>query len=162
MKISLKIFLGYFLLVGLAAWFVLAIFVEEVKPGVRQAMEDSLIDSANVLAELATQELITGQIQTGIFSQSFSRYLARENKASIWGVDKKSADYRVYITDGKGIVVFDSSGTALGQDYSRWNDVLLTLQGKYGARSSPHSVSRRCAQQAHRARSSCRAANGSR
>lgn len=137
MKISLKIFLGYFLLVGLAAWFVLAIFVEEVKPGVRQAMEDSLIDTANVLAELATEDLKTGQIQTGIFSQSFSRYLARESQANIWGVHKESADYRVYITNTKGIVVFDSSGSALGQDYSRWNDVFLTLQGKYGARSSP-------------------------
>ena len=48
MNISLKIFLGYFLLVGLAAWFVLIIFVDEVKPGVRQAMEDALVDTATV------------------------------------------------------------------------------------------------------------------
>lgn len=33
-------------------------------------------------------------------------------------------------------MIFDSSGRALGQDYSRWNDVWLTLRGEYGARSS--------------------------
>jgi len=31
-------------------------------------------------------------------------------------------------------VRFDSEGRALGTDYSRWNDVYLTLRGKYGAR----------------------------
>lgn len=38
-------------------------------------------------------------------------------------------------------MVFDSSGQATGQDYSRWNDVWLTLRGQYGARSTrsdPH------------------------
>ncbi len=137
MKISLKIFLGYFLLVGLAAWFVLTIFVEEVKPGVRQAMEDTLVDTANVLAEFAAPDVKTGNIQTGAFAQSLAQYKARAAKANIWGVKKQSADYRVYITNTKGIVTFDSANLALGQDYSRWNDVYLTLRGKYGVRSSP-------------------------
>ena len=137
MKISLKIFLGYFLLVGLAAWFVLTIFVDEVKPGVRQAMEDTLVDTANVLAEFAANDVKTGNIQTGAFAQSLAQYKARATKASIWGVKKQAADYRVYITDVNGVVIFDSSNLALGQDYSRWNDVYLTLRGKYGVRSSP-------------------------
>ena len=137
MNISLKIFLGYFLLVGLAAWFVLIIFVDEVKPGVRQAMEDALVDTANVLAELAANDVKAGNIQTGNFAQSLAQYRARSEKANIWGVNKQTADYRVYITDAKGIVIFDSSNLALGQDYSQWRDVYLTLHGKYGARSSP-------------------------
>lgn len=137
MKISLKIFLGYFALVGLAAWFVLAIFVDEVKPGVRQAMEDTLIDTANVLAELAANDVKAGNIQSGNFAKGLVQYQLRAVKADIWGVKKQTADYRVYITDDKGIVIFDTSNTALGQDYSRWNDVYLTLRGKYGVRSSP-------------------------
>ncbi|NOU25982.1 MAG: two-component system sensor histidine kinase CreC [Methylotenera sp.] len=136
MKISLKIFLGYFLLVGLAAWFVLYVFVDEVKPGVRQAMEDTLVDTANVLAELATNDVKTGTIQTGNFAQSLAQYQSRASKANIWGIKKQVADYRVYITNDKGIVIFDSAKLALGQDYSRWNDVYLTLRGKYGVRSS--------------------------
>ena len=142
MKISLKIFLGYFLLVGLAAWFVLTIFVDEVKPGVRQAMEDTLVDTANVLAEMAANDVKTGTIQTGNFAKSIAQYQVRATKvttstANISGIKKQSADYRVYITDAKGMVIFDSAHLALGQDYSKWNDVHLTLRGKYGVRSSP-------------------------
>lgn len=137
MKISLKIFLGYFLLVGLAAWFVLIIFVDEVKPGVRQAMEDALVDTANVLAELALNDVKTGNIETGNFAQSLAQYQARATKANIWGIKKQAADYRVYITNEQGIVIFDSAKLAVGQDYSKWNDVYLTLHGKYGVRSSP-------------------------
>lgn len=136
MKISLKIFLGYFLLVGLAAWFVLTVFIDEVKPGVRQAMEDTLVDTANVLAELAANDVKTGNIQSGNFAKGLAQYQARATKADIWGVKKQTADYHVYITDNKGIVILDTSNTALGQDYSSWNDVYLTLRGKYGARSS--------------------------
>lgn len=135
-NISLKIFLGYFLLVGLAAWFVLTIFVDEVKPGVRQAMEDALVDTASVLAELAKDDIVTGNLQSGYFAHALNNYQKRANKANIWGVKKQSSDYRVYITDEQGIVTFDSANLALGQDYSQWNDVYLTLQGKYGARSS--------------------------
>jgi two-component system, OmpR family, sensor histidine kinase CreC len=136
MKISLKIFLGYFVLVGLAAWFVLTVFVDEVKPGVRQAMEDTLVDTANVLAELAASDVKTGNIENGNFSKGLAQYQARATKADIWGVRKQTADYRVYITDVRGIVIFDSGNLALGQDYSKWNDVYLTLRGKYGVRSS--------------------------
>jgi two-component system, OmpR family, sensor histidine kinase CreC len=139
-NISLKIFLGYFLLVGLAAWFVLNIFVAEVKPGVRQAMEDALVDTASVLAELAKADVETGNIQSGHFAAALNAYQSRANKANIWGVKKESADYRVYITDIKGMVIFDSAHLALGQDYSQWNDVYLTLQGKYGVRSSAEMI----------------------
>ena len=130
------------MLVGLAAWFVLTIFVDEVKPGVRQAMEDTLVDTANVLAELAAKDVKTGNIADGDFAQGLSQYQARANYpnkslADISGIRKQTADYRVYITNARGIVIFDSANLALGQDYSKWNDVYLTLHGKYGVRSSP-------------------------
>ena len=130
------------MLVDLAAWFVLTIFVDEVKPGVRQTMEDTLVDTANVLAELAASDVRSGIISNGNFANSLSLYQARATKAdtsnaNISGVRKQTADYRVCITDVKGIVIFDSANLALGQDYSQWNDVYLTLRGKYGVRSSP-------------------------
>jgi two-component system, OmpR family, sensor histidine kinase CreC len=71
-----------------------------------------------------------------ILQKALAQYQARGTKAEIWGVRKQTADYRVYITDAKGIVIFDSANLALGQDYSKWNDVYLTLRGKYGVRSS--------------------------
>jgi two-component system sensor histidine kinase CreC len=42
----------------------------------------------------------------------------------------------MYVTDEKGVVRYDSEGLATGQDYSRWNDVMLTLRGQYGVRAT--------------------------
>lgn len=137
MRISLRILLGYFLIVGVAAWFVLSVFQQEIKPGVRQALEDSLVDSANLLAELAAPGLADGTLADGDFARAVAAYRVREVDALISGHRKTSLDLRVYVTDARGTVVFDSDGEAVGADYSRWNDVYLTLQGRYGARSSP-------------------------
>ena len=57
-------------------------------------------------------------------------------QADIWGLRKEAVNHRIYVTDASGKVLLDSAGVAVGQDYSRWNDVYLTLRGQYGARSS--------------------------
>lgn len=136
MRIGLRIFLGYFLIVALAALLLAQVFVAQVKPGVRQAMEDTLVDTANVLAELATDDFLAGQLADGAFARRVSALAQRDPGADIWGFKKRPGTYRVYATDARGIVVFDSSGRDVGKDYSRWNDVYLTLRGRYGARST--------------------------
>jgi len=135
-RLSLRVFLGFFLIVGLVAYAVLHTFVQEVKPGVRQGMEVALVDTANLLAELAGPELKAGTLDHGSFRQAVERYVARMPQARIWGLDKRGADFRVYLTDAKGTLLYDSEGGAPGTDFSGWNDVRLTLQGRYGARST--------------------------
>src|SRR5579864_8569990 len=108
MRLGLRIFLGYFLIVGLAAWLVLSVFVGEIKPGVRQAMEDTLVDTANVLALLAADDMASGHIADGAFARRVGALAKRDVHARIWGFRKDSLDYRVYVTDARGIVVFDS------------------------------------------------------
>ncbi|GAA3929594.1 two-component system sensor histidine kinase CreC [Luteimonas lutimaris] len=136
MKIGLRILLGYFVIVALAAWLLGNVFVQEVKPGVRQAMEDTLADTANALAELAADDFLAGHIADGRFARRMRALGERDIDAHIWGFRKQASDYRVYVTDARGIVVFDSAGRDMGRDYSRWNDVFLTLRGQYGARST--------------------------
>ena len=136
MNITLRLLLGYFLIVGLAAWFVLTSFIEEVKPGVRQTMEETLVDTANLLAELATEHYRNGKLDTRQFAEAFARYQARDPHARIWEFKKDELDLQVYLTDAKGIVIYDSENEALGKDYSQWNDVYLTLRGQYGVRTS--------------------------
>ncbi|WP_119717758.1 two-component system sensor histidine kinase CreC [Cognatilysobacter tabacisoli] len=136
MNIGLRILLGYFVIVALAALLLAQVFVAEVKPGVRQAMEDTLVDTANVLAELATDDFLAGRIADGAFATRVRAMAERDVGAAIWGFRKRSAQYRIYVTDAAGTVVFDSSGRDVGRSYARWNDVYLTLRGRYGARSS--------------------------
>jgi len=137
MRLGLKLFLGFFLIVGIAAFFVMRVFVNEVKPGVRQAMESTLVDAANVLAVMAAPDLKAGRIADGAFASQMATAQRRDPKAMVWRFPKRSIDYRVTVTNAKGIVIYDSRGQDVGRDNSRWNDVHLTLQGRYGARSSP-------------------------
>src|SRR6478609_326548 len=136
MRIGLRVFLGYFAIVALAALLLARVFVAEVKPGVRQAMEDTLAETANVLAEIATDDFLAGHIADGRFAQRVKAVRARDPGAQIWGFQKRAVTTRIYVTDAKGIVVFDSAGRDVGKDYSRWNDVYRTLRGQYGARST--------------------------
>lgn len=136
MRIGLRLLLGFFLILGVALVVVLNVFLQEVKPGTRLAMEDSLIDAAHAFAQLATADMKAGTIASGGFAQALQAYPGAQPGANIWGFEKNSVDYRITITDAQGIVRFDTRQEAVGQDFSRWNDVLRTLRGEYGARSS--------------------------
>ncbi|MGP2412434.1 two-component system sensor histidine kinase CreC [Yersinia enterocolitica] len=136
MKIGVRLLLGYFLIVAIAGYFVIRIFVQEVKPGVRRATEGTLVDTATLLAQFARQDMLLDNVASGQLAQAFASLNLRPIGANIEGIRKDRNEYRVYLTDTDGRVIFDSSGKAVGQDYSRWNDVWLTLRGEYGARST--------------------------
>ncbi|MBV4548800.1 two-component system sensor histidine kinase CreC [Pseudomonas triticicola] len=136
MSLGLRIFLVYVLFVGLTGYFVLNTVMEEIRPGVRQSTEETLVDTANLLAEILRDDFKAGTLSENRWPQLLRAYGERQPQATIWGLPKNQVNHRIYVTDAKGVVVLDSSGVAIGQDYSRWNDVYLTLRGEYGARSS--------------------------
>ena len=136
MSLSVRIFLVYFIFVSLSGYFILNTVLEEIKPGVRQSTEETLVDTANLLAEILREPVKSGTLQNSDFTQTLAAYGRRKLQAKIWGIDKTVVNHRIYVTDKNGIVLLDSTHIAVGQDYSHWNDVYLTLQGKYGARST--------------------------
>lgn len=136
MRLGVRVLLAFFLIVALAAYLLLNTFLQEVKPGVKQGMEVALVDTANLLAELAAEDLHLGTLAEGPFAKAVAAYQDRDPQARIFGVEKRRSEFRVYVTDERGRVVFDSDGTPPGTDYSRWNDVQRTLQGAYGARTT--------------------------
>ena len=136
MPLGIRIFLVYVLFIGLTGYFVLSTVMEEIRPGVRQSTEETLVDTANLMAEILRDDFKAGTLNQNRWPELLRAYGERQPNANIWGLPKNQVNHRIYVTDAKGIVVLDSSGVAVGQDYSRWNDVLLTLRGEYGARSS--------------------------
>ena len=136
MPLGVRLFLVYFLFVGLTGYFVLSTVMEEIRPGVRQSTEETLVDTANLMAEILRDDFKAGTLSENRWPELLRAYGERQPQATIWGLPKNQVNHRIYVTDAKGIVVLDSSGVAVGQDYSRWNDVYLTLRGEYGARSS--------------------------
>lgn len=136
MRLGIRIFLVYALFIGLTGYFVLSTVMKEVRPGVRQSTEETLVDTANLLAEVLRQDVRDGTLSQSHFPDVLKAYGLRQPGATIWGMPKNQVNNRVYVTDAKGRVLLDSSGEAVGQDYSRWNDVYLSLRGEYGARST--------------------------
>ncbi|MQA57246.1 two-component system sensor histidine kinase CreC [Pseudomonas piscis] len=136
MTLGLRIFLVYLLFISFTGYFVLSTVMKEIRPGVRQSTEETLVDTANLLAEILRDDFKAGTLSENRWPQLLRAYGERQPAATIWGLPKNQVNHRIYVTDARGIVVLDSSGLAVGQDYSRWNDVYLTLRGQYGARSS--------------------------
>lgn len=136
MKLRLRVFIVIALVAGLAAWQLYANFREQMKPALQQAAEDVLVDMASAFALLAEQDLRENRLAQGQLAQALRELPSRPLQADIWGYTRRASNIGVYVTDARGIVVFDSAGKREGLDYSRWNDVYLTLQGRYGARST--------------------------
>lgn len=142
MRLGLRVFFGFFLIAGLSAVLLLKVFLAEVKPSVREVMEDLMVDTAHLLAEVAADELADGAPRPdGRLAAQLQRYVKREVDVPIWGLRKQSLSLRIYVTDAAGRVVLDSGlPSAVGEDYSQWRDVALTLRGGYGARSTRYSA----------------------
>ncbi|MBI3346837.1 MAG: two-component system sensor histidine kinase CreC [Burkholderiales bacterium] len=140
MRLGLRVFFGFFLIAGLSAVLLLKVFLAEVKPSVREVMEDLMVDTAHLLAEQAADELDATGLRPGSrLAAQLQRYVKRDVDVTIWGLRKQTLDLRIYVTDASGRVVLDSGQpSAVGQDYSQWRDVALTLRGDYGARASPN------------------------
>ncbi len=140
MNISVRFFLGYFFVLGLTAWFVLSTVTDEIGPGLRQAREETQVDTAHLLAELAAPDLANGRIADGHFNNALQAVKKQNPGAKIYDILKETVDFRIYITDANGIVVFDSEGLYMGRDFSQWTDVARVLRGEYGARTSRDNI----------------------
>ncbi len=84
MRIGMRLLLGYFLIVAIAAWFVLSIFVQEVKPGVRGATEGTLNDTATLLAALAREGPAGGKSAAGQAGSGLSTAQPAADQRPYW------------------------------------------------------------------------------
>lgn len=110
--------------------------LEDVEPQTFQPVEEVMVDTAHVLAELVEADLRAGTADAPPVSDALARAGNRRFEARIHDHLKTRVGLGAYLTDKSGIVLFDSQGRRTGLDYSRFRDVALTLRGQYGARSS--------------------------
>lgn len=136
MNFFIRFLVGYVVITAMAMLLAMRLFSDQFVPGVRQSVEEMLVQTANLLAEVAAKEMQTAPAQTANIGAMFQSYQRRQFDARIYGVQKNQPDLRVYVTDHVGRVLFDSRGEATGQDFSHWRDVSRTLKGQYGARTT--------------------------
>ena len=133
MSTTSRILLGFlvFLAVGLYAFD--DRLTKRVERQYLEAAEESMVDVAQLLAARLEAE---GFDIAGL-RREWEAARKREFSAKIYNFTKTTVDMNLYVTDERGVVVFDSDGgRAEGQDYRGRRDVLFTLAGQYGARST--------------------------
>ena len=119
-------------------------FIEgEIRPRYLEATEEALVDFSEMFAAVVSESAVALDAEGNILidprmiQRAFDALPNRKLDAQIYDLEKTQVDTRVYVTDLNGTVIFDSdNGRDLGQDYARWRDVMRTLGGEYGARTT--------------------------
>ncbi|OUS39962.1 hypothetical protein A9R00_08410, partial [Oleispira antarctica] len=60
--LSLRMFLMYFALIGLAAYWGFSVVSSQVKPTIRQTTEEALVEMSNLLAEFALPLVLNAEV----------------------------------------------------------------------------------------------------
>jgi len=136
LKIRTKIFLGYIIIVAIGFYFYADRTLKDTRQRYLESTEEDMVDTANILACIISEEVKNGGINVTKFSNIFKELSARELNAKIYALVKKKVNTTFYITDSAGIVIFDPNPENIGKDYSEWIDVHRTLEGRYGARAT--------------------------
>ena len=132
MRLTRLTLIAIALVIGAGFYFLLRQQPEAVEPRTYQATEEAMIDTANLLAEMVGEDLDPGPL-----AEAFDGAHGREFNARIFEHLKTGVGIDCHITDAEGIVIFDSDrGRRVGEDFSDMRNVVLTLRGDYGARSS--------------------------
>ena len=131
-----RIFFGIIATIVAGVWYLLYSIIADLEPRYRAAVEESMIDSANIVAALVSGELHDGELDTKALNAAAARISAAEPFAKIYEVTKSKVDMRLMVTDATGLVRFDSSGRLQGSSIAEYNDFIRTMRGEYGARTT--------------------------
>jgi two-component system, OmpR family, sensor histidine kinase CreC len=139
-RVFAAILLAYAIGVGWLMWRLLA----DIDPRYRESAEESLVETAHLMAAQIEQRwveraatLAEPVIDVAVLEPLFRDLYSRELNANIFGFEKTRFELRMTVVDDNGHVVFDSLGRETGQDHSKWRDIKLALDGRYGARTTP-------------------------
>lgn len=137
MSLRARIVLIYVLVVAASFSCLIYLIAEDVRPRYLESVEDSMVDIAEFTAASLAQDISQGKLDLRGIDAAMSALKQRAFSAKIYNINKNVVDLRIYITDAKGFLLYDSTGeNKPGVDFSQWRDVFLTLKGGYGARST--------------------------
>ncbi|MGF1530776.1 MAG: two-component system sensor histidine kinase CreC [Puniceicoccaceae bacterium] len=137
MKIRTLVLASFATVILLGALFIYRWVIDSIRPTYLNVVEENLVDTANLLASLVETDPRPLEVSIAALDRASHVFRQARFQALIYNTLKESTDTEFYLTDSSGIVLFHSHDPlAIGSDYSQWNDVFLTLNKKYGARST--------------------------
>jgi two-component system sensor histidine kinase CreC len=129
----LAVLLAYAIGVGLLMYRLLA----DIDPRYRESAEESLVETAHLLAALVEQHSGDGAVDAEVLRPMFREAYSRGFSARIFDFEKTGVELQALVVDRSGRVLFDSLGQREGEDWSGWRDVSAALRGDYRARTTP-------------------------
>ncbi len=137
MKIKTRILIGLLLIYVLGFYYMSDMIINEMRPRYLEAVEETLNDTAHLLAAIIENDVYGNTVNLRSVKDLYPELSGRRLSSGIYGIVKQHVDLDVYVTNRDGIVLYDSRGPGtVGENFSKWNDVYLTLKGRYGARST--------------------------
>jgi two-component system sensor histidine kinase CreC len=137
MSIKWRILTGFFIIYAIGSYFLYDFIANEIRPRYLETVEESLNDSANILASLVEEEIKGSSINVNTIKPVIQKAFEKKISSRIYALHKTGVSLHVYIADQNGIIIYSSSKFIKeGDNFSNWRDVRLTLTVKYGARSS--------------------------
>src|SRR5215467_3946285 len=112
-----RVFAGILLVYALGVAVLLWRLLADIDPRYRESAEESLVETAHLMAALVEQRSGSGvPLDTEWLEPLFRDLYARHFEADIFGVRKETIDLRATVVDARGIVLFDSLGRHEGKD----------------------------------------------
>lgn len=142
MKIRTRFIVGFALITGLGFYYLTQWTIDKLRPRYLEAVEETLVDTSQILATVLENRIDSEELKTENLNQFFDKINLKSFESKIYSITKKNTDLRIYITNDSGMVLYDSINRDVGKDYSQWNNILRTLQGQYGARSTHEEKNR--------------------
>ncbi|WP_029190896.1 two-component system sensor histidine kinase CreC [Verrucomicrobium spinosum] len=137
MSLTSKLLFGFALISAIGFWLMMDQVLERVERQYLEAAEEPMVDIAHVLAEMLSRDMrADGTLDSTPMKAAMEGAKNRQFEARIYSFLKTRVDMDVYVTDAKGVVLFDSLHPETVGEKRAKRDVVLTLNGFYGARSS--------------------------
>ena len=126
-----------FLVAGALGIILVQLFIQtKLKEVYLRPIEDDLVDISMLLASMLHSDMVGSDLEVSRLAGLLNQATRSPLEIEIYDRPKTELDLHVYVTDKQSKVIFHSrNATEVGRTY-RWKDVVLTLRGKYGARTT--------------------------
>jgi two-component system sensor histidine kinase CreC len=108
--------------------------VEGIAVHFHGALEASLNETAKLASSLLLTDIRDGALDTGKLESALANFQKQDRIPYFKEPVRTFVALRIFITDLKGRVIYDSTGINQGRDFSITPDVRLAMQGEYASR----------------------------
>ena len=120
MKIRYQLILGFICLVGLGFYYLINWVIDDLRPRYLEAVEEALVDEANILSAMVSESMATDKIQLSEIKRVFPKIYQRKINAKIYKF--KKSQFSKAVSCNAGCISFYCYRTASRNWYTAWTN----------------------------------------